>query len=149
MKIEVLEQEIVDKFVSRVEKIALPKDLKFAFQGVEKLNTLIKISKIPDHYVFETGKDILVQINPEYYIAVETSDENSTTSENSIIDILFDQEIDKIKYDFEKDKLKISKPTFSSNKGIIDKYSFEEVSRAIECIDLLKSQKSDQKSEII
>lgn len=147
MKIEVLEQDIIDKFVSRLEKIALPKELKFAYQGVEKLNTLIKISKIPDHYVFETNKDILVQINPDYYLAVETSDENSTTSENSIIDILFDQEIDKIQYDFEKEKLRISKPTFSSNKGIIDKYSFEEVSRAIECIDLLKSQKSDQKGE--
>ena len=147
MKIEVLEQDIIDKFVSRLEKIALPKELKFTYQGVEKLNTLIKISKIPDHYAFETGKDVLVQINPVYYDAVETSDGNSTTSENSIIDILFDQEIDKIQYDFEKEKLKISKPTFSSNKGIIDKYSFEEVSRAIECIDLLKSQKSEQKGE--
>ncbi len=71
MKIEVLEQDIIDKFVSRLEKIALPKELKFAYQGVEKLNTLIKISKIPDHYAFETGKDVLVQINPVYYDAVE------------------------------------------------------------------------------
>ena len=35
MKIEVLEQDIIDKFVSRLEKIALPKELKFAYQGVE------------------------------------------------------------------------------------------------------------------
>lgn len=141
MKIEKLDQDIVDKFVTRIEKFALPKDLKFVYQGVENLKALVKISKIPDHYAFELGKDVLVQINPEYYTALETSEDKS------IIEILFDQEIDKIQYDFEKEKLKISKPTFASNKGIIDKYSYEEVSRAIECIDLLKSQKNDQKNE--
>jgi len=113
--------------------------LKFLFQSNNKQKQLIKLSKIPEQYVFELQKDILVEINSIYY--------DSFNNDEKLIEILFDQEIDKISYNLEKGTLKLTKPTFASNNGIIDKYSFEEVKRAIETEKLFEDQQKDKQKD--
>ena len=136
---DILEDDIIDVFKKRVDEFAIPIELKFLYQSNNKQKQLIKLSKIPEQYVFELQKDILVEINSIYY--------DSFNNDEKLIEILFDQEIDKISYNLEKGTLKLTKPTFASNNGIIDKYSFEEVKRAIETEKLFEDQQKDKQKD--
>lgn len=128
-----LEDDIIDFFKERLSNFSMPIDLKFCFQSNSKLKQLIKIVKIPDQYEHLLQKELLVQINSEYF---DNFDDKSK-------EILFDQEIDKINIDLDKGTIKIGKANFVSNKGIIEKYSYDEVQRAIEVEQLYEKQKSD------
>jgi len=140
MKIEELEEDIITFFTERVKELTLPIELKFLYQAVTSQKVLLKLTKIPEQYKFATGCDILVQVNPEYFDAFDAND-------SKINEILFDQEVDNISFNMEKGTLKLSKPTFKSNKGIIDKYSYEEVSRAVEAEKLFVEQQLDKEKE--
>jgi hypothetical protein len=132
---DVLEQDIVDFFKNRVDEFAIPLEIKFLFQANNKQKQLIKLSVIPEQYKFELEKDLLVEVNTIYF--------DSFNNDENLLEILFDQEIDKISYNLDKGTLKLSKPTFSSNNGIIDKYSFELVKQAQETEKLFEEQQKD------
>lgn len=138
--IENLEKDIIDFFKERLEKITLPVDMKILFLAKNNQKQLIKLTKIPEHYAFALEKELLVEINPKYFDTFNGEDEK-------INEILFDQEIDKIEYNFDKGTFKISKPTIATSIGIVDKYTYEEVQRAIEVERLFKSQKNDMDKE--
>ncbi|MCK9447007.1 hypothetical protein M0Q50_09175 [bacterium] len=132
---DVLQQDIVDFFKNRVDEFAIPLEIKFLFQANNKQKQLIKLSVIPEQYKFELEKDLLVEVNTIYF--------DSFNNDENLLEILFDQEIDKISYNLDKGTLKLSKPTFSSNNGIIDKYSFELVKQAQETEKLFEEQQKD------
>ena len=140
MEIVELGEDIIDIFKLRVTELALPKDIKFLYQAVPSQKLLIKLSKIPDQYKFATGCDILVQINPDYFDTFNKDD-------SKIIEILFDQVIDNISFNSDKGTFKLNKPTFKTNCGIIDKYSYDEVARAVEAERLYLEQLNDKDKE--
>ena len=130
-----LESDIVEFFEERWQKFNIPIDIRFEFQSNSKQkNQLIKLTKIPDQYSVILNKDILVQVNEEYFDAF---DEDAKK-------ILFDQEIDKIQINLEKGTFKIGKTNFNTSQGIIEKYSYEQVQRALEIERLYEDQKNDQ-----
>lgn len=131
-----LEKDIVDFFVERLNTFNIALDLKFEFQSNCKQKQLIKLTKIPDHYSVIMNKDILVQVNEEYFDAFSTEDED-------INKILFDQCIDLIETDLDKGTFKIGKANFSTTEGIIEKYTYDKVQRAIEVERLYEDQKKD------
>ena len=129
-----LEDDIIDFFNSRVLNFGFPIDLSFYFQSASKQKQLIKVAKIPDHYSEALGKDILIQVNEEYF---DHFDEECRK-------ILFDQEIDKIEFNMEKGTFKIKQSTIKTSFGIVQKYSYKEVQRAIEVESLYEKQKKDK-----
>lgn len=133
-----LEEDIVDFFNERLKAFEIPITIKFVYLSATNIKQLIKLTRIPDHYSVLTGKDILVSVNPNYYDAI--SDEKYRI-------ILFDKEIDKIQFDLNKGTFKIGSPNFKANVGLIEKYSYEEVQKAIESEKLYETQKKEQEEE--
>jgi len=140
MAIGKLEQDIIDFFNEKIQKTSISINLKFLFLSKSTQKQVIKLTKIPEHYSYALKKDILVEVNETYY-------DNFNSEDDKINDILFDQEIDKIEVNYEKGTFRLAKPSFASSKGIIDKYTFEEVDRAIETERLFKDQKDDKDQE--
>jgi hypothetical protein len=132
-----LEQDIVDFFNERMDNFTIPIDFKFYFQKNLKQKQLIKLTKIPDQYAVMLDKDILVSVNADYFDAFSTEDEK-------INEILFDQCIDLIEYNSENGTFKLGKENFTATQGIIEKYTYDAVSRAKEVERLYEDQKKDQ-----
>jgi hypothetical protein len=131
-----LEQDIVDFFNSILTDKNLPVDLKYYFQSVSTQKSLVKLTKIPDQYNAAMNKDILVQVNEDFF-------DHLAEKDDLIKRILFEQEIDNIEFNTDKGTFKIGKPNFTSNLGIIQKYTFDKVKRAQEVEKLYLTQKED------
>jgi hypothetical protein len=123
--------DIVDFFNEIIDEKNLSLDLNFSFVTYNKQKALIKLTKIPDHYSILTKTDVLVTINDVYFDEI---------GEDEIRRILFEQEIDKIETDMEKMTFKIAKHNVSTSLGIVNKYTFENVQRAIEVENALDEQ---------
>jgi len=132
-------EEVVKFFNKRLENFSIPVDFKFQFQGNLKQKTLIKLSKITDHFSVLLNKDILVHINEDYFDAFDAEDEK-------INEILFDQCIDLISYNMDTGVVKINKENFTSTEGIIEKYGYDGVQRAKEVERLFGEQKDDSEN---
>ena len=131
-----LEEDIIDFFKERLSHFSIPVDLKFYFQSNKKQKQLIKMSKIPDQYAVILNKDIIVQVNAEYFDAFNTE-------EDEINIILFDQCIDLLSVNLDNGSFKIGSATFKASEGIVDKYSYDKVQHAQEIERLYEDQKVD------
>jgi len=137
-------EDIIEIFNKRLDEFALPSTPNFYFQAnIKQKNNLIKISKIPDQYQEEMNAELLVQINPEYFDAFNSNNTILDKPDN-LIDILFDQEIDKINIDGKTGKVSIKSKALDVSRGIVDKYSFDDVARAKELENLYEKQKKDK-----
>lgn len=132
-----LEKDIVEFFMKRLSNFNIAIDLKFQFQANNKQKQLIKLTKIPDQYAAILNKDILVQVNEEYFDAFNSKDED-------INKILFDKSIDLIETNLDKGTFKIGKANISTTDSIIKKYSYDKVKRAIETERLFEEQRKNQ-----
>mgnify|MGYP007071580861 CR=1 FL=1 len=134
MKYQELSTDIIEKFNSIIEQKAFSVNFNFLFLAKEGQKQLIKISKVPPAFEFKYDVHMLVEVNEEMY---DKFDDES-------VEILFEQQIDRIQYDFEKEKLKLVNPDFVSFSGIISKYGVEKVARANEVQDLTVKQTEDE-----
>ena len=133
-----LQDDIVDFFKERLENFSIPMSFTFYYQENSKQKQLIKLTKIPEQYSVILNKDILVQVNAEYFDSFSTEGDDINT-------ILFDQAIDMIDYNLDKGTFKIkSKTNFMASVGIIDKYTYDKVQRALEVERLYDDQKGDE-----
>ena len=117
------------------KSFAIP--VKFQFVGSEKQKTLVKISKIPDHYSHILGMDLLVIINEDL---VSVFDPISIT-------ILIEQEIDKITVNIDSGKIKMIKPDLNTFSSLINKYGVEKVTKANKVEELYQQQLQDGNEE--
>ena len=131
-----LTEETVNIFMSILKKKALPFNLGFQFIGADQ-KALIKISKLPDQYSFVLGKDLLVSINDTL---ISVFDDES-------IQILMEQEIDKISINMDNGKIKMIKPDLTTFSSLINKYGIEKVTRANQVSELYAEQKQDAAEE--
>jgi len=132
-----LPDESVDKFYEVFNNKSFPIGVSFQFLGNGKQKELIKISKIPDQYAFILEKEILVSINDDL---MSVFDELS-------IQILMEQEIDKINLNIETGKIKLVKPDLNTFSSLINKYGVEKVSRANKVEELYNEQVKDGKQD--
>ncbi len=123
-----LSEDTIKSFVDVYKKKSFFSEIKFDFIGCESQKSLIKISKIPDNYAMKMEKDLLVTINEDLFIKFD--DES--------IDILCEQELDKISINLDSGKIKMVKPDVNTFSSLISKYGFDKVSRANQ-VDILSS----------
>jgi len=124
---------IQEYFEEIQNKLALPVDLKYAFQAYEKQKTLVTIKKIPDNYSVLIKADLLVTFNEDFFDAFDEISKQ----------ILIDQELAKVEFNTEKGTLKIVQPDLVTSSSIIEKYSLEKVKKANQVIDLYNDQQLD------
>jgi len=138
-KFSQLDEDVLNKFMETFRKKAFPINISFQFIGSQKQKGLIKISKIQDMYEFILEKQLLVSINQELFDSFDTE----------AVEILFEQEIDKISINIETGKIKLIKPDLTTFSSLIKKWGIESVGRANSVELLAVEQKDDKESELI
>ncbi len=133
-----LSESSKDSFNKVFNKKSFPINVGFQFIGNEKQKNLIKISKISDQYVFLMEKELLISMNESL---IDKFDQES-------INILIEQEIDKISIDMESGKIKMVKTDLNTFSSLINKYGVEKVARANQVEELYHQQQKDGKELI-
>jgi hypothetical protein len=118
-------EETQNKFLEIVRKKVL-NDVSFQFIGNDSQKIVCKVSKLSDQYEYLLKNHILVSINE---VLMSKFDDES-------IDILFEQEIDKISFNIETGKVKLIKPDISTFSSLIKKWGIEKISRANQLSDI-------------
>lgn len=125
-------------FLKVFEKKAFPININFQFVGNEKQKELIKISKLSDMYEFLIQKQLMVTFNEDL---LSVFDEQS-------IEILIEQEVDKISIDTQSGKIKMVKPDLSTFSSILIKHGVDKVARANQVEELYDQQVKDGQEEL-
>lgn len=136
-KIYKLSDDTIDTFKSVFTKKSFPFNIGFVFVGSESQKKLIEISKVPDKYAFLLEKELLVSVN----------DDLMSVFEEESIEILMEQEIDKISINMETGKIKMIKPDLNTFSSLINKYGIEKIAKANKVEELYAEQKKDAKEE--
>lgn len=132
-----LSDDTIEDFFKIFNKKAFPVSLKFLFLGDSKQKNVIKITKIADDYAFSLGKELKVTINEDLMNAYD--DES--------VEILFEQEIDKININIESGKIKLVKPDLTTFSALVNKFGIEKVARANKVEELYQEQQKDENNE--
>ena len=104
-------------------------DVSFQFIGCDSQKVVVKISKLSEQYEYMLKKHILVSINEVLM----------TKFDEECINILFEQEIDKISFNIETGKVKLRKTDINTFSSLIKKWGIEKVSRANQLSDITGS----------
>lgn len=135
--------DVSDETLEQIKKvetnIAFPFEPKIKYIGNPNLKKMIKIRIMNEFVQYATGVDIIVQINEDLAVQLESPS----------VEILLHQEYDKLQFDMDKGKIKLSKPTFTTNVGIINRYGLDAVAKANEVYDLLSNKNGDVAEHLI
>jgi len=134
-----ISDDTTNVFKKIFQKKSFPFNVGFEFIGCESQKNLIKISKLPDQFAFTLEKELLVQINEDL---MSVFDEES-------IQILMEQEIDKISVNMDTGKIKMIKPDLTTFSSLINKYGIEKIARANKVEELYSQQKEDNQEDIL
>ena len=105
-----ISDETANIFTEIVRKKVL-NDVSFQFVGNDSQKIIIKISKLAEQYEYMLRKHILVSINEKLM----------TDFDDEAINILFEQEIDKITFNMETGKVKLRKTDINTFASLIKK----------------------------
>jgi hypothetical protein len=125
-----LSDYIIEHFDILEKKLSLPLDIKFVYQADNKQKILVKIIKINDRYAKLLDSDLLVSFNEDFFDVFDEEAKN----------ILIEQELALIQFDYEKGTIKIGKPDLMTSTGIIKKYGMDAVERANQVTSLFNQQ---------
>jgi hypothetical protein len=134
-----ISEDTINVFKKVFTKKSFPFNVGFEFIGCESQKNLIKISKLPDQFSFVLEKELLVQINEDL---INVFDEES-------IQILIEQEIDKISVNMDSGKIKMVKPDLTTFSSLINKYGIEKIARANKVEELYTQQKEDSQEDFL
>jgi hypothetical protein len=134
-----ISDDTISTFKAVFTKKSFPFNVGFEFIGCESQKSLIKISKLPDQFSFVLEKELLVQINEDL---INVFDEES-------IQILIEQEIDKISVNMDTGKIKMVKPDLNTFSSLINKYGIEKIARANKVEELYTQQKEDNQEDFL
>jgi hypothetical protein len=134
-----LSEDIQEHFLGIYDKKSFMMAIKFKFIADAKLKQLIKIQKLSEMYQFAINKDVIVLVNEDMY--------DKMINDKKLVDILIEQELDKLV--IEKGKLKTVKPDISTFSSIIKKYSTEDVMRANQVDALATEQSEDMETNFL
>lgn len=134
-----LSEDTIQTFKSVFIKKSFPFNLGFQYIGSESQKNLIKISKISDQFAFLLEKELLISINEDLMLVF---DEES-------VEILIEQEIDKISVNIDTGKVKLVKPDLTTFSSLINKYGIDKIARANKVEELYSEQKQDTEEDFI
>jgi hypothetical protein len=134
-----LSDDTIETFKSVFTKKSFPFNLGFQYIGSESQKNLIKITKISDQFSFILEKELLVSINEALMLVF---DEES-------VQILIEQEIDKISVNIDSGKIKLVKPDLTTFSSLINKYGIEKIAKANKVEELYSEQKKDAEEDFI
>lgn len=123
----------IQAFKQVYNRKSFPFNIGFEFVGSEAQKNLIKITKLADPISFTLEKEMLVMFNENL---MDVFDEES-------INILIEQELDKISINMDTGKVKLIKPDLTTFSSLINKYGIEKIARANKVEELYQQQQKD------
>tara|TARA_R110000772_G_scaffold2410_2_gene8422 strand:+ start:44468 stop:44896 length:429 start_codon:yes stop_codon:yes gene_type:complete len=130
---EELSEDIQSIFMSIYNNKSFPMTVGFKFVNDSKLKQVIKIQKFSDINSFLVEKDILVLINDSLY--------DKLSSDEEMVSILFEQEIDKIGFN-PKGSIVMNRPDIVTFSPLIAKYGADKILQANQ-VDVLSSEQQE------
>jgi hypothetical protein len=127
-----ISEETVSIFSEIVRKKVL-NDVSFEFIGSDSQKIVVKISKLSEQYEYLLKKHVLVTINEKLM----------SDFDDEAINILFEQEIDKITFNVETGKIKLRKTDINTFASLIKKYGIDKISRANQLAEISLESKVD------
>ena len=94
---------------------------------------------MPDQFAFILEKELLITIN----------DDLMSVFDDESIQILMEQEIDKISVNMDTGKIKMIKPDLTTFSGLINKYGIEKVAKANKVEELYAEEKQDAEEDFL
>lgn len=134
-----ISDDTISTFKSTFNRKSFPFNIGFEFVGCENQKNLIKINKISDQFSFLLEKELLVQINEDLMSVFDPES----------IQILFEQEIDKISVNMDTGKIKMVKPDLTTFSSLINKYGIEKIAKANKVEELYSQQKEDAQEDFL
>lgn len=130
-------QDYQEKFDNIVSGTAIPEWIKFKLLNCLSAKYPIKLFKANEITNYLTNVEIVVLLNEEFL---------DKLGDDMAVNILFEEELAKVSYDSEKDKINILNPDYVTFKCIQNKYTTE-LTRAKELVDTIIRQKEDEEKE--
>jgi len=134
-----LSDDAISTFTEIFNKKAFPIKIDILFIGDSKQKNLIKISKVSDVYRFVTEMELMVSINEDLL----------SVFDDTAIQILIEQELDKVNINIDKGTIKLTRPDLITFSGIVNKFGIEEVARANQVEELYNQQVEDGAEDLI
>jgi hypothetical protein len=134
-----LSDDTIKDFLNVIKLKVFSVEIDFQFVGSRSQKSLIKITKLSEQYSFILGKKLLVSINEEM---MDIIDEES-------IQILFEQEIDKISLNTESGKISMVKPDLTTFSSLINKHGIEKIFKANQTEELISSDENNNENKFI
>lgn len=128
-----LDEDIIDFFKEVEKDFAFAISVKYTYQANNKQKKLIEIKKLPDNIAVILKSELLVSVNEDYFNKLD----------EEIDKILFEQELDKIQMNLEKGSIKVKQPGLKTSVNLVKKFTYEKVERAFETQRLLSEQKNE------
>ena len=117
-----LDEDIIDFFKEVEKDFAFAISVKYTYQANNKQKKLIEIKKLPDNIAVILKSKLLVSVNEDYFNKLD----------EEIDKILFEQELDKIQMNLEKGTIKVKQPGLKTSVNLVKKFTYEKVERAFE-----------------
>jgi hypothetical protein len=128
-------QEFFDKLIS---KISLPYDLKYLLIHADRQKQIIKLHKLNEMMSFALNYDVVISVNENLFDAID---------DDTVREILFLQEIDKITVNLETGKITFIRPDVITFSSLINRYGLDAVARANQLDNLTSEQLQDKLTE--
>lgn len=128
-------EDAITKFNEVFEKKAFPANVGIKFIGSTKLKKMIEVSILSEKHKFAFGEDLLVVINEDL---LEKYDNDE------MVNILIEQELEKVGVDGKTGNLKSVPLGFSTSPGLLNKYGLDKVGRANQVEELAVKQFSPE-----
>jgi hypothetical protein len=135
-----LDEDIVaeiNQFID--ENVVFATKLQYAFVGDTKQKNVITIKKIPDTYKLLYKREVLIIVNADLYTYV-SQDEKS-------IELLLTEAFSGLSVNMESGAIKINRPNFITNDGVVEKYDLSEVKKAKDLEKSVREQIADSESD--
>lgn len=129
-----LSSDVIDKFNEVLETKSFSIKIPMDFIGNAKQKSLVAIKKIPANYAFKLGQEVQVIINEELY---------DKLTDPELIEILFEQEIDKLSVNIETGAIKVNKLRLITSPGLVNKYGLDKVCQANNVEDIVKQSEEE------
>ena len=134
-----LSDDVRTKFMEVYNSKSFPIQIGFKFIDDNKLKQVIKIQKLSEVYQFIVEKEVMVFINEDLYYKMD---------DDSSINILIEQELDKLSINIDNGKITMSKSDLITSAGLINKYGSDAVLRANQ-IDILSNEQSEDMASVV
>ena len=137
-KYEEVEQKNEDIFLDFIAEAKLEHLIQIKVLADNSQKKVCEIKKVSPLMKFMTNEDVVIIINEDIYNGLEDNQKR----------LVADEYTTQISFDYEKDRVIITKPTLTTFPSIMDKYTFPIYIRVDETIKALYEAKNNPEANV-